>query len=430
MIKEFLEELFDVEVIALLRRTEGGFERIFADVNFKLESGVEDWFLEEDRDRVLELDNVYVKSGDYLLVLPEMSPKAEDEMLKYAKFVIENFLQQIRLDSYRERLRFVVALANRLVRIFTVDMLVEEVGNLFLKHFSGVTVVFYVDDSVYAFSDASKAGVLLFLKKVEEEFKAIVRSTGLLQDVDFSKASIKVKSGDGILPDYTTGFVFPVITKSKRFMLVGIYGLKHDYSFFFRLIANYLFLTFERAVLFEKVFEASVKDGLTGLYNRAFFNQMLEKEVERARRYQLPISVVMLDIDHFKSVNDTYGHQVGDRILKEVARIVMENSRSSDLAARYGGEEIVVIMPQTSDGSKIWAERVRERIKMETENPKVTASFGVCIGDYSYGDWTGEELVKAADEALYRAKENGRNRVEVVDLRGSRRLKEKVEGKG
>jgi len=159
----------------------------------------------------------------------------------------------------------------------------------------------------------------------------------------------------------------------------------------------------------------SVTDPLTGAGNMRHLTSTLAREVERAHRFGRTLSVLMLDLDHFKQVNDTYGHQQGDRVLREVARVVRENSREIDDPARYGGEELAVALPQTDlDGAFQLAERMRHAIE-GIEVPvignggrlKVTASFGVAALPVSATDKGG--LIAAADAALYAAKRAGKN---------------------
>ncbi|HSW28499.1 MAG TPA: diguanylate cyclase [Longimicrobiales bacterium] len=156
-------------------------------------------------------------------------------------------------------------------------------------------------------------------------------------------------------------------------------------------------------------------DPLTGLANRRDFMERLEQEVERSDRYVRPLSLVSLDLDHFKSVNDTHGHAAGDEVLREAARALRSVCRDVDLAARMGGEELALLLPETdAAGARIVAERVRERIAGAAHRSpsgqafRVTASLGVATARTGA---SGEALLQAADEALYRAKGAGRNQV-------------------
>lgn len=153
-------------------------------------------------------------------------------------------------------------------------------------------------------------------------------------------------------------------------------------------------------------------DSLTGLYNRYSFEELYEKEIERAKRYLNALSVIMLDIDHFKRINDTYGHAVGDKVLKQLATTVQLVIRKSDIFARVGGEEFVILCPETdTEQAKLLANKIRQEIEAARfeEAGKLTSSFGVA--QYVIGE-DKENLLKRADDALYCAKKHGRNRVE------------------
>jgi len=166
----------------------------------------------------------------------------------------------------------------------------------------------------------------------------------------------------------------------------------------------------------QKLEELSVRDGLTGLYNRRELEKRLQEEVHRARRYQHPISVMMLDIDHFKSVNDRYGHRAGDEVLITVADLIQLHIRPVDVACRYGGEELAVIFPETDQtGARTVAERIRSTIEDSvTTTPEgdmihVTVSIG--LGQFPVHGDSATALLHAADQALYAAKHEGRNLV-------------------
>jgi diguanylate cyclase (GGDEF)-like protein/PAS domain S-box-containing protein len=156
----------------------------------------------------------------------------------------------------------------------------------------------------------------------------------------------------------------------------------------------------------------STTDGLTGLFNRRHLDSSLAQEVERAKRNPLNLSIMMFDIDHFKKFNDTHGHDQGDRVLKAVADCMRLAVRNIDIPCRYGGEEFLIIMPETDQpGGAILAERLRKRIEdMVVDGLKVTVSIGVA-GIVETGVESAPDLVQAADEALYRAKKGGRNQV-------------------
>lgn len=169
----------------------------------------------------------------------------------------------------------------------------------------------------------------------------------------------------------------------------------------------------QRKIAEARVQAMATTDGLTGISNRQEFNRLLDHEIDRAARYSTPLSLIMYDLDHFKQVNDRFGHNVGDDVLKTVTRQVNKNLRSIDIHGRWGGEEFMVILPQTGrDAARDVAEKLRRAIADQHVDQvgTVTASFGVtelALGENS------RSLAQRVDEALYRAKDGGRNRVEV-----------------
>ncbi len=171
--------------------------------------------------------------------------------------------------------------------------------------------------------------------------------------------------------------------------------------------------------------DLAMKDGLTSLYNHRLIVELFYKEFEKATRNKQPIAFMMLDLDHFKEVNDTFGHQVGDQVLRDFALILMENSRSSDLIGRYGGEEFSIALPNVKkEDAHIICERIRFAVENFTHLISqaklfVTVSIGVCV-HYPDSPATPQDVIAEADKALYLAKSGGRNRTEVVVLDGTK----------
>lgn len=168
-----------------------------------------------------------------------------------------------------------------------------------------------------------------------------------------------------------------------------------------------------RHLLF-KLEQSALRDPLTGLYNRRELMGRLESEVASARRYGVTLSLIMLDIDHFKHVNDTYGHQAGDDVLKVITQLMQDNVRTGDLVARYGGEEFIIVCPNTDiNGAIITAERVRCAVMekpLATRRGKITVTLSAGVANYN-NELSIGQLINAADQALYQAKQSGRNRV-------------------
>ena len=165
----------------------------------------------------------------------------------------------------------------------------------------------------------------------------------------------------------------------------------------------------------ETISRLADTDELTGLYNRRFFNGRLAALISAARRHQQPLSLIMIDLDHFKKINDTCGHAVGDQVLKEFARLLRELVRNEDIPARWGGEEFIIVLPYTDRLSAgATAERLRSalgQLRLDMVSSKLSASFGVAG---LAPDEEADSLIKRADEALYRAKQKGRDGVVVT----------------
>ena len=180
-------------------------------------------------------------------------------------------------------------------------------------------------------------------------------------------------------------------------------------------LSELIAMSISNAVLYEQTKKLAVTDGLTGISNRPNMEQSLLSEFERSKRYNSPLSVVLLDVDHFKDVNDSYGHQKGDEILVTFASILKKFCRANDIAARYGGEEFLMILPQSNaQGAFKIAERVREEImKMSfvgnDSKFSVTTSCGVAELNRDYMKNT-DQLINVADNAMYEAKNSGRNK--------------------
>jgi diguanylate cyclase (GGDEF)-like protein len=208
-------------------------------------------------------------------------------------------------------------------------------------------------------------------------------------------------------PDSSFGYHFDLMQQSCT--MGPLRGENNSITSLFLIVQDVT----ELATYEQKLIEMNTIDALTGIYNRRFLETRLKEECERHSRYSRPLSVMMIDIDFFKLVNDNHGHQAGDLVLKNVASKAVSNIRKTDLMARYGGEEFCCLLPETdSVAAEIVAENMRTHIE-ELENHfhknliKVTISLGISS---LIPEDSPETLLKRADEALYQAKRNGRNR--------------------
>ncbi len=187
------------------------------------------------------------------------------------------------------------------------------------------------------------------------------------------------------------------------------------------LMAQQIALGLEKAQLYNQIKAMALSDGLTGLANRRNFDMFLRTELRRASSLQRPLSLIMLDLDKFKSYNDTYGHLTGDKLLAQIGEILRHGVRSIDFPARYGGEEFSIILPECSNSEAVnIAEKLRHTVEttqfpdnMTTYTARITASLGIATYDPSLLQEQPdmEKLISVADKALYQAKQEGRNRV-------------------
>jgi diguanylate cyclase (GGDEF)-like protein len=264
----------------------------------------------------------------------------------------------------------------------------------------------------------------------EESLRLITESgLGCAGEVILRNKPIRI-SGNEEAPPVITGLekdniasalVVPISARGTVVGVLAVYSEKKDKftdenEALLAMIGNQVSVAVLNAQLYQKTLELAQHDGLTGLSNRRYLMERLNQEMDRAERYQTSLSVIMLDLDKFKSFNDTYGHVKGDELLKAFSAMVKKAVRSTDIPGRYGGEEFFVVLPNTSvKGALVIAERIRAsmealRIPLEDGQPPVGRTASIGVAEFSAGD-TIEKLFSHADAALYQAKEGGRNRV-------------------
>jgi diguanylate cyclase (GGDEF)-like protein len=206
--------------------------------------------------------------------------------------------------------------------------------------------------------------------------------------------------------------------------LIGVLNVSHSRPYAFSpedarvlsILAGQAAVTLERGQVLRSLEEMAITDGLTRLYNHRYFDMRLDHELKRARRYNLPASLLMIDLDHFKQVNDRHGHATGDGVLSETGALLRRSVRETDIVARYGGEEIAVLLTQTAlQDALITAERVRSVVAeyafRSTDGAPLSLTVSIGVAGFPAHAADAEALLKEADAALYAAKEGGRNRV-------------------
>jgi len=246
--------------------------------------------------------------------------------------------------------------------------------------------------------------------KIFSNFKEILSNfVGFKECLFIKKSSLDIEPKD-------TDTVFTLKSNSEIYgflLLKGLISTEEKEKFY--ILAQQFLLSLRRAKFYQKVQELSIMDSLTDLYNRRYFLERLKEEINRANKLKLIFSLIMIDIDDFKKCNDSFGHLVGDYVLREVAKIIKENTRHIDLVCRYGGEEFCVLFPETTkEGASFAAERIRKNLENKTieaydEELKVTISIGVA--SFPEDGKTDAELIEKSDIALYIAKTKGKNQV-------------------
>ena len=283
---------------------------------------------------------------------------------------------------------------------------------------------------VSSFEDPNIPDIKLDLNKYPEIKKAMTsKSAVVIRDAMHDPLMKPVRSTIASLGIQSI-VVIPVIYRDEVIGTLSLRTSKTKPGFTDReiklckAIANASANALYNAFLFERLKsekarleKLAITDYLTGVYNIRFFYHRLEEEFSRAERYGYPVSCIMLDIDHFKRINDTYGHTKGDMTLREFAQLIRRHTRKSDVFARYGGEEFIILLPQTSlDGAKKEAERLMKHVKSHRfkgiEKERITTSMGIsCWPVHKIN--TAKDIIALADNALYEAKAKGRDRIEI-----------------
>lgn len=283
------------------------------------------------------------------------------------------------------------------------DGLIDRLNNIIGSPGIQTRKLNYAGESVFA--DSMRQRKIIQTRSIDLSLKSV------LPDLDAETVK-KVISNQPV----KSVIIIPLITQNKEFGWFCVFSAREELAGtemdFLGLFAKQIEMAITIADLFQAVRDQAVTDALTGLYNRRYFEEALEKEVQRAKRQQQPFSIIGIDLDFLKKINDTHGHFYGDLAIKTIADVLKANARSVDVPARIGGEEFDVLLPGiSSDGAMIAAERIRSAIeKTEIDTiGHITGSLGVA----TYFEHTDnvEELLELTDQAMYTSKREGRNRV-------------------
>lgn len=360
----------------------------------------------------------------------------------HVKLVIKRGLEERRLEfenkkllsnlkNEKKKLETMLQIGHAMSSILNLDELAEFIVNritdVLKAKICSIMLIDEEDESLYIQAAVGLEKLVVKATKIKlgESISGWVAQKGepvLVTDIEND-----IKFGRANLPQYKTKSLLCIPLKIKEKVLgvinvadKTIPGQENVFTDedlrFLGVICNYAAIAIENAQLYGEVKNLAITDGLTSLFNHRYFQTHLQTEVARVQRYPHPLSLIMFDIDSFKSFNDTYGHPMGDLVLSQIAKAVKRNLRKVDIACRYGGEEFAVILPETKlNEAVVVAEKIRksvEEMRFETgkamRKKRMTVSGGVA--QFKPG-MSKEDLVQYADESLYKAKSGGKNKI-------------------
>jgi diguanylate cyclase (GGDEF)-like protein len=361
--------------------------------------------------------------------------ETDKEILKRFSSLAAALIINTRMRVFQQRSAATFMIFYEASHQFTTALSLDEVFNVLFQVIPKITPCSRQMAIIY--NDEEKSAVVQRIEGIEQEipqqfkfslnnglYSFVLKNRKLVYVPDFKQYEgkyFRFVPNEVRNPNVRSLIVFPVLDDESRCR--GLFSVESNQPCQFtneiQQILNTLIenasVAFTRALLYKKMEKLATTDGLTELNNHRQFQELLSQELQRSRRYNRMVSLLLMDIDHFKSFNDTYGHPVGDLVLKEIAACIRQSIRSNDIPARYGGEEFTVILPETNEqGGLTMAERIRSTIERHTIHSlnrqlKVTVSIG--CASYVASQIEQKDLIDRADKALYYSKEHGRNRV-------------------
>lgn len=336
--------------------------------------------------------------------------RAEADVLEYARQLETLFNIGVTLSQTLNLRELMDGVLLRVLEVFDMSaggifLLEKHSGDLTLRAYRGISEEFAEKVGRVTSSDSFAQNVVMLKKPI------------LVEDVD---ADPKMKKMGMKEEGFHSFAAVPIQVKEKVLGMVSIGSsvprkfLSRDVRLF-EAITNQIAMAIENAQLYEETVQIAFTDGLTGLYNRRYLVEQIEREFARAKRGHVPISVIMIDLDGLKTINDNFGHRMGDVCLCKVAEAIKRDTRASDVAARWGGDEFVILTPDTesadacSIGERIRAEVEQRRLKLNGTENTISVSVGVASYPANASEIT--ELLQKVDEAVYDAKRLGKNRV-------------------
>lgn len=394
-------------------------------------------------------ENIYQGEHEKNKLIQELNEKY-NQLSEAQEEIKENYFKirdaNVKLEKANEKL------TNSIAEFYTL----QEISQVITSIFDIKELMRNVNDVILGVLGVSNSTVILYdekrdkLKVSTTSIKSSKELVSLNDNINSQLLLNVLKSGKILIENFVDSEEFPFTrgrdvksflclpfnTRAKKY---GLILIEHNYVHAFedekvnllKTITLQLGIALENAELYQKMQNMATTDGLTGVYNRMYLHDKLKEELLKAQELNYPITLAIFDIDHFKKFNDTYGHLFGDKVLKNTAELVQNSLRGSDIIARFGGEEFIIIMPRTSV-LEAYQKLDNLRIKISRNNivdnlvsTSITASFG--LAGYPNHAESDNELIRFADDALYEAKKSGRNCVMVAVHKSELEVETKAE---